>query len=49
MPNVLCCMPVVQAQIPESEYRLLRKRAATSGQPMKEVIRQALHAYLQDE
>jgi hypothetical protein len=42
-------MTLVQAQIPESEYRLLRQRAAASGKPMKEVIRQALHAYLNDE
>jgi len=42
-------MTLVQAQIPESEYRLLRQRAAASGQPMKEVVRQALHAYLIDE
>jgi hypothetical protein len=49
MLNVICCMTLVQAQIPESEYRLLRQRAVASGQPMKEVIRQALHAYLQDD
>jgi plasmid stability protein len=42
-------MTLVQAQIPESEYRLLRQRAAASGKPMKEVVRQALHAYLSDE
>jgi hypothetical protein len=42
-------MTLLQAQIPESEYRLLRPRAAASGQPMKEVVRQALHAYLTDE
>lgn len=42
-------MTLVQAQIPESEYRLLRQRAEASGQPMKEVVRRALHAYLSDE
>ncbi len=42
-------MTLVQAQIPESEYRLLRQRAAASGMPMKEVVRQALHAYLNDD
>jgi len=42
-------MTLVQAQIPESEYRLLRQRAEASGMPMKEVVRLALHAYLQDE
>ena len=30
-------------------YRLLRQRAAVSGQPMKEVVRLALHAYLTDD
>lgn len=42
-------MTLVQAQIPESEYRLLRQRAAATGEPMKEVVRRALHAYLADE
>jgi hypothetical protein len=42
-------MTLVQAQIPESEYRLLRQRAEASGEPMKEVVRKALHAYLSDE
>ncbi|HEV2519321.1 MAG TPA: ribbon-helix-helix protein, CopG family [Thermoplasmata archaeon] len=42
-------MTLVQAQIPESEYRLLRQRAATSGESMKEVVRKALHAYLNDD
>jgi len=40
---------LARAQIPVSEYRLLRQRAAASGKPMKEVVRQALHAYLQDD
>jgi len=42
-------MTLVQAQIPEAEYRLLRQRAEATGQPMKEVVRKALHAYLEDE
>ena len=42
-------MTLVQAQIPEGEYRLLRQRAAAHGEPMKEIVRKALHAYLQDE
>lgn len=49
MLNVICIMTLVQAQIPESEYRLLRQRAEATGQPMKEVVRRALHAYLRDE
>ncbi len=49
MVNIICRVTLVQAQIPESEYRLLRQRAAASGLPMKEVVRQALHAYLKDE
>lgn len=44
-----CCMTLVQAQIPEGEYRLLRQRAESRGEPMKEIIRQAIHAYLEDE
>ncbi|MDE1881093.1 MAG: CopG family transcriptional regulator, partial [Euryarchaeota archaeon] len=43
------CMTLVQAQIPEGEYRLLRQRAEATGQPMKEIVRQALHAYLADD
>lgn len=43
------CMTLVQAQIPDGEYRLLRQRAANRGEPMKEIVRQAIHAYLQDE
>ena len=42
-------MTLVQAQIPEGEYRLLRQRAAATGEPMKEIVRQALHAYLREE
>jgi ribbon-helix-helix CopG family protein len=49
MQNVVCSMTLIQAQIPESEYRLLRQRAVATGQPMKEVIRQALHVYLADD
>lgn len=42
-------MTLVQAQIPESEYRLLKQRAEAAGEPMKEVVRKALHAYLAEE
>ena len=49
MLYVVCDMTLVQAQVPDAEYRLLRQRAAARGQPMKEMVRQAIHAYLQDE
>ena len=42
-------MTLVQAQIPDGEYRLLRQRALARGEPMKEVVRRAIHAYLEDE
>ena len=42
-------MTLVQAQIPEGEYRLLKQLASDSGEPMKEVVRKAIHAYLTDE
>jgi hypothetical protein len=42
-------MTLVQAQIPEGEYRLLRQMAVESGEPMKEIVRKAIHAYLEDE
>jgi hypothetical protein len=42
-------MTLVQAQIPEAEYRLLRQRAEDEGAPMKEIVRRALHEYLSDE
>ena len=42
-------MTLVQAQIPEGEYRLLRQRAVARGEPMKEIVRRAIHSYLQDE
>ncbi len=42
-------MTLVQAQLPEAEYRLLRQRASARGEPMKEIVRQAIHAYLRDE
>lgn len=42
-------MTLIQAQIPEGEYRLLRQIADRSGEPMKEIVRKALHAYLTDE
>jgi hypothetical protein len=42
-------MTLVQAQIPEGEYRLLRQRASDTGKPMKEIIRLAIHDYLAEE
>lgn len=42
-------MTLVQAQIPEADYRLLRQRASEEGKPMKEVIRRAIRAYVSDE
>lgn len=42
-------MTLVQAQIPDGEYRLLRQLAAETGEPMKEIIRKAIHAYLEDD
>jgi hypothetical protein len=42
-------MTLVQAQIPEVEYRLLRQRAEAEGRPMKDIVRLALHEYLSDE
>lgn len=42
-------MTLVQAQIPEGEYRLLRQRAESRHEPMKEIIRRAIHEYLTDE
>jgi hypothetical protein len=42
-------MTLVQAQIPDGEYRLLRQRAVARGEPMKEIVRLAIHAYVQHE
>ncbi len=42
-------MTLVQAQIPEGEYHLLRQRSESTGTPMKEIIRLAIHEYLTDE
>jgi len=42
-------MTLVQAQIPEGEYRILRQRSEESGEPMKEIIRKAIHAYLLED
>jgi hypothetical protein len=39
-------MPLVQAQLPQSEYDLLRRRAQAEGKPLKSVIREALRAHL---
>jgi hypothetical protein len=39
-------MPLVQAEVPQSEYDLLRQRARTEGKSLKLVIREALRAHL---
>jgi len=39
-------MPLVQAQVPEVEYDLLKRRAKAEGKPIKTVIREALRAHL---
>jgi hypothetical protein len=49
MAYAILNMSLVQAQIPEGEYRLLRQRAKESGEPMKEIIRKAIHAYLLED
>ena len=49
MVYAVWCMTLVQAQIPEVEYRLLRQRASEEGASMKEIMRRALHAYLADD
>ncbi|MGB6441815.1 MAG: ribbon-helix-helix protein, CopG family, partial [Thermoplasmata archaeon] len=38
-------VPLVQTNVPESEYDLLRQRARKEGKPMKAVIREALRAH----
>ena len=42
-------MPLVQTQVPQSEYDLLRRRARSEGKPLKAVIREALRAHLLPE
>jgi len=39
-------MPLVQTEVPQSEYDLLRRRAQVEGKPLKTVIREALRAHL---
>lgn len=39
-------MPLVQAQVPESDYELLKRRAKEEHKPMKAVIQEALRAHL---
>jgi hypothetical protein len=39
-------MPLVQTQVPQSEYDLLRRRSRAEGKPLKTVIREALRAHL---
>jgi hypothetical protein len=42
-------MMLVQARIPEPEYRILKRMATFSGEPMEEVIRKAVHSYLTND
>jgi hypothetical protein len=53
MANVECeisCGTIsVRAEIPGSEYRLLRQRAVATGLTMKEVVPRALHVYLRED
>jgi hypothetical protein len=42
-------MTLVQNQIPDGEYQMLRQRSEAKGEPTKEIIRKAIHAYLQEE
>ena len=39
-------MALVQAEVPDSEYDLLRRRAREEGKPIKLVVREALRAHL---
>jgi len=39
-------MPLVQTEVPQGEYDLLRRRAHAEGKPLKTVIREALRAHL---
>lgn len=39
-------MPLVQTQVPQSEYDLLKRRAQAEGKPLKAVIREALRSHL---
>jgi plasmid stability protein len=42
-------MRLVRIDVADEEYRLLRLRAASEGKTMKEVAREALHAFLNPE
>ena len=46
MNNVSLIMKLVQAQITEAEYLLLRKRATDEHKTLQEVIREALKSHL---
>jgi len=39
-------MPLVQTQVPQGEYDLLKQRARAEGKTLKLVIREALRAHL---
>ena len=39
-------MPLVQTQVPQAEYELLKRRAQAEGKTLKVVIREALRAHL---
>lgn len=39
-------MRLVQAQVPEAEYDVLKRRARAEGKPIKAVVREALRAHL---
>lgn len=39
-------MPLVQTQVPEVEYDVLKRRARAEGKPIKTVVREALRAHL---
>jgi hypothetical protein len=39
-------MTIVQTQLPELEYDLLRKRARSEGRPLQEVVRDAIRSHV---
>ncbi len=39
-------MTVVQTQLPELEYELLRRRARESHRPIQDVVREAIRAHV---
>jgi hypothetical protein len=46
MVHISSFMPLVQAEVPQSEYDLLRQRARSEGKTLKLVIREALREHL---